>query len=698
MLEELKEVQKTLIMSWPSPQDYNEALQDPSYSLNDPELAAGQTELDALGLPRPRSGMFASVYKVHAADRDWAVRCFLQAKADQISRYVQIRNALHKASSTLSCLVPFDLLQEGIRISGHRFPILKMQWCHGDPLNVWLGKNLKNKAALETFLESWRNTLNSLQSFGIAHGDLQHGNILIEDGAIKLVDYDGIYIPEFKGMQAEELGHRSYQHPKRDESHFGPYLDNFSAWLIYISVLISGCDRHVWHDFEGGDECLLFRKEDLDDPLESELFHVLEHHHNPQIRECSRTLRYLLTLSPEHVPGLDAPVLVPDDFPILDSVISDLPDWVAPTPNVQNDPGSAQPSSLPLFPEGKRLMKRRRGKGVPLNLNYGDQNVRGRWLYDEHGLAFIPEKQEHTQHEQKVLGTASTAGANINATTLHSPLLDSYTSPAPYRNISGKLHSPILQDDSLKHNTSSTYASEYDRYGNFPAELKLAFVSVVIALFIGSIFFGSFFHAGRNTPPTNSPPAAQTQTNPAGQKTTELWPEGQYYRLLDGRIAMEDDRLNSAEDSFKQGIIELNKMPETADKRVHLNLAYIYDNLGKIHFKENDLNTALNDFDQSLQQWQGFSGSGSVDYANVLAEKAQVLTNLGAFTKAEPAYKNTIAIFQKNKILPYYDPMRDALQGYAVVLKEEHKYKEAAKILAMIPKDIDNTGDKRHRD
>ncbi|MBX9723714.1 MAG: hypothetical protein K2X81_20075, partial [Candidatus Obscuribacterales bacterium] len=62
-------------MSWPSPQDYNEAIQNPHLCFSDEELRNGKAVLNALGLPQPNSGNFASVYRVRCDGKDWAVRC-----------------------------------------------------------------------------------------------------------------------------------------------------------------------------------------------------------------------------------------------------------------------------------------------------------------------------------------------------------------------------------------------------------------------------------------------------------------------------------------------------------------------------------------------------------------------------------------------------------------------------------------------
>lgn len=287
---------------WPSPQDYNEALQDLQQNLADESLAVGEPELDAFGLPRPISGMFACVYKIRCHNNDWAVRCFLRSKSAQMKHYLHIADTLQRIA--LPCMVPFEFQQNGIRINGKSHPILKMQWCSGEALDRWLAQNLCNKQILQTFLDQFCNLLNDFQYAGIAHGDLQHGNILIDRGKIKLVDYDGMYVHEFAGLTASELGHRNYQHPRRTEKHFGPYLDNFSAWLIYLSVFILGSDPQLWQEFDGGDECLLFREQDLLDPRGSRLFQALNEHPIPEIRQCSHLLKYILQLRPETIPPL----------------------------------------------------------------------------------------------------------------------------------------------------------------------------------------------------------------------------------------------------------------------------------------------------------------------------------------------------------------------------------------------------------
>ena len=74
--------------------------------------------------------------------------------------------------------------------------------------------NLNNPDVLRDVAVTWRGDLPSLRGIGIAHNDLQHGNVMVQaDGRIRLVDYDGIFLPGLS--PPDEKGHSNYQHPLR---------------------------------------------------------------------------------------------------------------------------------------------------------------------------------------------------------------------------------------------------------------------------------------------------------------------------------------------------------------------------------------------------------------------------------------------------------------------------------------------------
>jgi hypothetical protein len=291
---------------WPSPQDYNEAVQNLSLNVPDDELSQGLVYLDALGLPRPITGSFASVYRLKCDARDVALRCFLHNIADQQERYARISRFVQHDS--LPYTVMFDFLQRGVRVGGSWFPALKMEWVEGEPLDRYIAHQLAQPERLERLAREFLKMMEELQAAGIAHGDLQHGNILVlETGELRLVDYDGMYVPDMPTLKANELGHRNYQHPKRNAEHFGPYIDNFSAWVIYASIVGLHVDPKLWHQLAAGDDCLLFRQSDFQDPVHSPAFAAMEQHSESSLQLLGRFLRAQVKTAPDVVPFLNSP-------------------------------------------------------------------------------------------------------------------------------------------------------------------------------------------------------------------------------------------------------------------------------------------------------------------------------------------------------------------------------------------------------
>src|SRR5262245_2610763 len=122
-------------MSWPKATDYNTAIQNPDDCFRDEELRKGQAAGDpVLGLPQPYRGNFAAVYQVNGADgQSWAVKCFTREVTDHQQRYQAISE--HLAGPRPSFMVEFRYLEEGIKVLGSWYPVVKMRWIEGHPLN-----------------------------------------------------------------------------------------------------------------------------------------------------------------------------------------------------------------------------------------------------------------------------------------------------------------------------------------------------------------------------------------------------------------------------------------------------------------------------------------------------------------------------------------------------------------------------------
>lgn len=290
--------------SWPSPQDYNEAIQNLSTAFADPELQAGEPELDAVGIPRPVSGAFASVYKVQSGTKTFAVRCFLHNIRDSEQRYQLISDFV--MNDELPYTVSFEYQARGVLIRGDWYPILKMDWVQGQTLDSFIQSNLHEKDRLTRVLQQFEVMCSDLGKAGIAHGDLQHGNIMVTDeGELRLVDYDGMFVPGMKGWKSNELGHRNYQHPKRQAQHFGPYLDTFAKWSIFVSLRALIEQPSFYRKCKAGGDCLLFRREDYINPEQSNSLKHLLHEGSPQLVHSVKCLLWLALAEPQSILALN---------------------------------------------------------------------------------------------------------------------------------------------------------------------------------------------------------------------------------------------------------------------------------------------------------------------------------------------------------------------------------------------------------
>lgn len=324
---------------WPSSRDFVEGVQNPALCFLDPELKATAPALDRLGMPLVAAGQFAYVFKLNSPNgaRAEAVRCFRGYLRDRAQRYEAINHHLDTVS--ISALASFEYDEQGVLINGRKFPILVMEWIDGNALDVYISKVLNNSEAIKFVAERWIEVISSLRKANIAHGDLQHGNVIVQgDSLLRLVDLDGMFVPAMRGWRASELGHPHYQHPKRAGDHFNENLDNFSALTIYVSLLAIAEQPALWQEHH--DENLILSKADFLDPSGSKVFKKLR-----KLTTHTRRLAESLEQACQRGP-LDCP-----DLLTLVAPPSRLPAWMRTGPQVTVQTSTREASrSIPNVP------------------------------------------------------------------------------------------------------------------------------------------------------------------------------------------------------------------------------------------------------------------------------------------------------------------------------------------------------------
>jgi hypothetical protein len=269
-------------MPWPQATDYNEAIQNPGFCFADPELQQGRATTGIMGvieLPLAHSGNFADVYQMNCpGGQTWAVKCFTRQVHGLRDRYQAISDHLQENGRPF--MVPFHYLEEGVRVNGAWYPSLKMRWVEGTALNVFIGQQADRPAVLERLAQMWVRLARELREARIAHGDLQHGNVLLVPGTkktgglgLRLIDYDGLWVPGLADRPSGESGHPNYQHPRRlREGAYNGEVDRFSHLAIYTALrCLAVGGRGLWERHENG-ENLLFREADFSRPQEAKLW------------------------------------------------------------------------------------------------------------------------------------------------------------------------------------------------------------------------------------------------------------------------------------------------------------------------------------------------------------------------------------------------------------------------------------------
>ncbi len=262
-------------MSYPTLEQYNEALQYPQNALTDPILKTGKIATTGLGLPQALCGGFALTYTITTTQNKFAVRCFHKQSKNLEQRYSAVSKKIKQLNS--SYFLNFEFQSNGVRVGGNSYPVVKMAWAKGETLASFVEKNYKNKIALQNLNSSLASLSKYLHSVNVAHGDIQPENLMISESGkvIQLIDYDGMYVDDIKSLGSAELGQRNFQHPKRNSSNWDSTLDRFSFISLNLSLRALEKDPNLWVKTQSDQAAILFRANDYQNPESVNLFREL---------------------------------------------------------------------------------------------------------------------------------------------------------------------------------------------------------------------------------------------------------------------------------------------------------------------------------------------------------------------------------------------------------------------------------------
>jgi len=202
------------------------------------------------------AGSYAAIFKAKDTVNTYAVRCFLSVEPETIDRYKAI--SLYLKNIHASWLTNLSLYENEINVNGNFYPVLIMDWINGKLLNEYIDEILQNNELLTALQKEIVELSRSLERNQTGHGDIQCGNMIMQTGAtnkpvIKLIDYDGMYIPAFSNKVNLEKGRAEFQHPQRTTATFNEKIDRFSFWVILCALEALKFDKSLWHEvMQGG--------------------------------------------------------------------------------------------------------------------------------------------------------------------------------------------------------------------------------------------------------------------------------------------------------------------------------------------------------------------------------------------------------------------------------------------------------------
>jgi len=262
------------VTTYPSVGDYTSALQNPAAVFSHPSLRKAQFT-QGFGGPFCASGTSAVVFQARIDDKLQALRCYLRDDAATPERYAALDRFV--AGSSLGQFIgTVTWYREEVQVNGARWPVLEMDWIEGQHLNNYAGflAEAENTTALGALAGRWLKMVNELQGTQFAHGDLQHGNVLVDTGRrLRLVDFDSVWLPQLQGQAPPtESGHSNFQPPGlAANGRWGPHMDTFAGLAVYLALTVLTKQPQLWERFNSGDN-ILFERADFLPPHDTDVW------------------------------------------------------------------------------------------------------------------------------------------------------------------------------------------------------------------------------------------------------------------------------------------------------------------------------------------------------------------------------------------------------------------------------------------
>lgn len=267
-----------MMTAYPGLVSYTRALRNPSAALVAPELQGAVVAVDDQGEPLTYPGQHCITFAITVQGQRCALRCFLHDVGDLLEQYQKV--TAHLSSSRLPYFVSTCVQIQAVRVEGEVYPALVMEWTPGVSLGKYVEEHL-DPHLLHELAKAWRRMMRDLHDHRIAHGDLQHENVVVEergrDLALRLIDYDTMVVPAVIDRLLLYEGHPAFRHPAPHGRRRILEVDRFPGLAVYTALAALAVAPDLWKTLGAdGDSGLLFTAQDFSNPGASRAIQAIE--------------------------------------------------------------------------------------------------------------------------------------------------------------------------------------------------------------------------------------------------------------------------------------------------------------------------------------------------------------------------------------------------------------------------------------
>ncbi len=252
------------------------------------------------------------VFKTSRNSNFYAARFFLNDDPELFRRYHDVQNYLE--SKKLFWKLPFEFLDNGL------YPVVLMEWVESLSLSEYIDSIITDTQALGELQSKLLELSCNLEENGIGHSNLnlQHIRIKREGNgySLKLIDYDAMFVPPFKGKSSLSVGTLGFQHPMSLTSDYSEKTDRFSFWVFLTALEAFKKNPQLWQQASkynyNKKENILFSFGDLSSPKHSSTFQLLRAFNNESLNFYARKLFEFCNLRSPSL--IEAPQIYGQDY------------------------------------------------------------------------------------------------------------------------------------------------------------------------------------------------------------------------------------------------------------------------------------------------------------------------------------------------------------------------------------------------